>query len=249
MSGLINLFLFSPPTPSYTHDMGSPPLYIINGTPCLWYPHRGARFTLLFFHDNATDLGLQRHIAYQMSRATECNVCALEYPGYGIFAGTPNAVDSINASKRVAMYLMETFDNVVLVGRSIGTGISTQVAKQLQDAGRPVRGLVLISPFSSMVDMVESIIGNMTLSKMLTQGVMDTKGALRTINIPLLLLHGSEDFYIPLHHSERIMAHAMSSNKRLHVLQGDTHTKLTWNPIYAELKKFLNELEYIESEI
>ena len=248
MSGLINLFLFSPPIPSYSNDMGSPPLYIINGTPCLWYPHRGARLTLLFFHDNATDLGLQRNIAYQMSRATQCNICAVEYPGYGIFAGKPNPVDAINASKRVAVYLIETFGDVVLVGRSIGTGISTQVAKQLQDAETPVRGLVLISPFSSVSDITESILGS-TVARMFTHGVLDTQRALQKVNCPLLVMHGSEDFYIPLHHSERIMAHATSPNKRLHVLQGDTHTKLNWNAIYAELKKFLNGLEDTESEI
>jgi pimeloyl-ACP methyl ester carboxylesterase len=248
MRGLINLFLFSPPTPSYSNDMGSPPLYIINGTPCLWYPYREARLTLLFFHDNATDLGLQRNIAYQMSRATKCNVCAVEYPGYGIFAGTPNSVDAINASKRVALYLIEHFGNVVLVGRSIGTGISTQVAKQLQDTGNPIGGLVLISPFSSVSDMAESILGS-TVARMLTHGVLDTQRALQKVDCPLLLLHGSEDFYIPLHHSERIMAHAMSATKRLHILQGDTHTKLNWNEIYSQLKKFLNDLEYSESEI
>ncbi len=242
MSGLLNFFLFSPPSPSYTNDMGSPPLYIINGTPCLWYPYRGARFTLLFFHDNATDLGLQRNIAYQMSRATECNVCAVEYPGYGIFAGTPDSTHAINASKRVAMYLMETFGNVVLVGRSIGTGISTQVAKQLHDSGIPVKGLVLISPFSSIADMVESILGN-TVAKMVSHGIMDTQKTLSSMDVPLLLLHGSEDFFIPLHHSERIMARAVSLNKRLHVLHGDTHTKLTWNEIYAQLKFFLLDLE------
>jgi pimeloyl-ACP methyl ester carboxylesterase len=242
MSGLINFFLFWPPTPSYSNAMGSPPLYIINGTPCLWYPHREARLTLLFFHDNATDLGLQRNIAYQMSLATKCNVCAVEYPGYGVFAGKPNSVDAVNASKRVALYLIENFGNVVLVGRSIGTGISTQVAKQLQDAGAPVTGLVLISPFSSVSDMAESILGS-TVARMLTHGVLNTQQTLQKVDCPLLLLHGSEDFFIPLHHSERLMAHAISTNKRLHILQGDTHTRLNWNEIYAQLNFFLNAIK------
>ncbi len=238
MSGLINLFLFSPPPPSYTVEI-SPPLYRIEGTPCLWYAHRHAKKTLVFFHDNATDLGLQRNIMYQMSRATKCNVCAVEYPGYGTFAGTPDYEAAIKASVRAVVYIMKEFGPVVLVGRSIGTGIATQVAKRMHDSGQPVQGLVLISAFSSVSTMVESIVGH-TLAILLANGVMDTQRILERYDIPLLLIHGDEDFFIPYHHSQRLYARSISTAKYLYTLHGDTHTKLSWSTIYAQINRFLD---------
>jgi len=46
---------------------------------------------MIYFHANAEDIGLSYSIMLEFSIRLNVNVLIVEYPGYGIYKGNPNA--------------------------------------------------------------------------------------------------------------------------------------------------------------
>jgi len=80
----------------------------------------------------------------------EWALALVNYRGYGASEGRPSeralCADALVVLDALARRPDVDAARIVLVGRSLGTGVATQVAGQ-----RPVQGVVLISPYDSMV--------------------------------------------------------------------------------------------------
>lgn len=71
----------------------------------------------------------------------------LHYPGYGGSAGSPSEKSIISAAFALFDAVHAEHPNIVIIGRSLGTGVAIQVA-----SSRPVARLVLVTPFDSLAD-------------------------------------------------------------------------------------------------
>ncbi len=117
--------------------------------------HRGqkspsaARF--LVFHGNAGYALHRVQYALELTSAVDCEVCILEYPGYGSRSGKPSQ-ETLLAAGEQALRLLKK-ENVVspifLVGESLGTGVAAGVTAR---APALVSGLILITPLNRMTD-------------------------------------------------------------------------------------------------
>ena len=67
----------------------SPPLYHI---PCLFTPNPdlNSKKFILYFHGNGEDIGHCKDISFHLSQTLRINVLSMEYPGYGIYKGSPD---------------------------------------------------------------------------------------------------------------------------------------------------------------
>ena len=83
--------------------------------------------------------------------------------------------------------------NIILFGRSIGTGPAVKLSAEL-DCG----GLILVSPYTSVKDMVRTHAGIVTswLTAELTN-VFPSENAIQNVNCPTLIVHGATDRVIP----------------------------------------------------
>jgi|LauGreDrversion4_2_1035121.scaffolds.fasta_scaffold379430_1 hypothetical protein len=60
--------------------------------PCLYMPNAaGSSKLLIYFHGNAEDVGLACEMLDYVRSLLKVHVLAIEYPGYGIYDGSPNA--------------------------------------------------------------------------------------------------------------------------------------------------------------
>lgn len=107
-----------------------------------------ARFTILFSHGNAVDLGQMSSFYYGLGLKINCNIFSYDYSGYGCSTGSPsekNLYADIEAAWKV---LRNTYginhENIILYGQSIGTVPTIDLATKHE-----VKGVILHSPLMS----------------------------------------------------------------------------------------------------
>ena len=167
MGNVVNSVLFPAPIPSYTYgSIPSPPLHTIDGVPCLYYTNRNPTSGfLVYLHGNNSDLGRIRKPLFTWARDSNYTVIAVEYPGYGVNYGSTTPENCIHAALKVLRFARLQAQMagvpVALVGRSIGSGIASQIAARHPNL---LDYLILISPFESIERMAESRIGWMSFT-------------------------------------------------------------------------------------
>ena len=107
-----------------------------------------AKFTILFSHGNAVDLGQMSSFYIGLGTRINCNIFSFDYSGYGQSSGKPtekNMYSDIDA----AWHSLRTRygispDNIILYGQSIGTVPAIDLASRFECAG-----VILHSPLMS----------------------------------------------------------------------------------------------------
>lgn len=174
--------------------------------PAFFLLNRGAKLTILYSHGNAEDLGMMYRRMKEIAKAFGVNVMAYDYPGYGL--STPQCKPSENlcyqAIETAYSYLVNVMkipnSNIVLYGRSLGTGPTCYLAKKTSIDRKPVGGVILHSPYLSIYRIVVDsnalgIIGDMFQSY---------KRA-KYIRCPVLVIHGCEDNVVPFWHGDELL--------------------------------------------
>ncbi len=131
------------------------------------------------------------------------SIALLEFRGYGRSDGEPSQ-DAITEDLLTFFDLVtarpEIDDTrVVLHGRSLGGGAMAQLA-----ARRPPRACVLESTFRSVTVMARRLL----VPAFLVRDPFDTEAVLRTLDVPVLLMHGTRDEVVPFEHGEALLAAA-----------------------------------------
>jgi len=91
-----------------------------------------AKFTLLFSHGNASDLGEMVRLFVRISEEVCCNIFAYDYSGYGMSSGRPSE-KNMYADAEAAFHALKSRyrveqENVILYGFSIGTVATVHLA-------------------------------------------------------------------------------------------------------------------------
>eukprot|EP01126_Amoeba_proteus_P008318 TRINITY_DN1306_c0_g1_i13.p1 TRINITY_DN1306_c0_g1~~TRINITY_DN1306_c0_g1_i13.p1 ORF type:complete len:186 (+),score=22.75 TRINITY_DN1306_c0_g1_i13:321-878(+) len=155
----------------------------------------------------------------------QLNVIAYEYKGYGIASGSTTAHKCKNDEKCVldflCIVLKVDLKNIILFGRSIGTGPASHVAGRIEKRNpNSMGGLILQSPYTSIRDMAKLLVG---MVGTVAPNLFDNEKHMKYIKCPVLFIHGQEDTLIPSSHSERLHAICPSENKNLRICPGSDH--------------------------
>lgn len=196
---------------------------------------KDAQKAIVFFYGNADSLGNYPAFLKTFARAGY-TVLGVNYRGYGGSEGVPNE-QGLYKDGRAAMKFLSLYvkpENIVVVGRSIGSGVAVQMAKEF-DAG----GLALISPFTSIVDIASKIYWYFPVN-LLTRNRFESLVKLKDYAKPVLIIHGDVDTLIPLSHSERLME-ALSARKELAIYKGGDHNDLDPQRMAEDIVRFFKE--------
>jgi uncharacterized protein len=156
-------------------------------------PAAAGRRTLVFFHGNGDGL-LGADQATMVLRRAGFGMLLVEYRGYG---GNPGTVteQGLYRDGRAALDWLAARgvagQRIVLIGNSLGSGVASQLVTE-----RPVGALVLVSPFTRMVDVVGKHFPYIPAGVLLRDRY-DNFAKLRGRDLPLLVLHGEADTLIP----------------------------------------------------
>ncbi len=103
------------------------------------------------------------------------------------------------------------------MGRSLGSGVAVEIASR-----RPPRLLILVSPYTSLVDMGRSLVG--PLAPVLVPDRFDNLSKIAALTCPIVIVHGTRDEVVPFEMGRRLAA--AGRNVRFIPLEGRTHNDL-----------------------
>ena len=203
----------------------------IEGIPTIFIKHRGDRY-LMYYHGNAIDIGIRYDFFKTMSRRLKVNVIGVEYPGYGTYEGCKDSFSQIKSdSVKIYRYLLKRGvdpKKITVVGKSIGTGAASHLA-----ANSKIGGLVLISPFTGILNLIKTISGESVFSscvsssaKTVSDEPFDNLEAMRYVNCPTVFIHGTEDKIIPYSHSLELHQNCKSERKKVYTVKEGGHNDL-----------------------
>jgi fermentation-respiration switch protein FrsA (DUF1100 family) len=102
-----------------------------------------------------------------------------------------------------------------------------QLAAQLGEAPEPgdvvPKGLMLESTFTSISDMFQTLRwGWLPITPLITER-FDSLSAIGRVKAPLLVVHGSEDRFVPARFGQALYERAGAAKKRFVLIDGGTH--------------------------
>ena len=207
-----------PPTSSYSlEDEGAVKFGEGDEFSGFYFPAQGeAKPTLLWAHGNAEDAGYVREVT-QAFQEQGFGVMIYDYPGYGLSKGKPNEPGTYRSADAAFDFVTREKgrdpENVVLLGQSVGSGPSVYLAAKEKAAG-----LVLISPFKSTFRVVTRV-------KILPWDRFDNLKRIKSVKMPLLVIHGSEDIVVPATDGEALFE-KHGGEKELLLLEGVGHNDI-----------------------
>jgi pimeloyl-ACP methyl ester carboxylesterase len=181
-----------------------------------------SRPTLIFFYGNGDNLANMSSICLDW-RLLGTNVLGVEYPGYGMSSGSPGEEPFYAAADAAYDYLVQRSDidktRIIPVGQSLGTGVAVELATR-----KPVAGLILLSPYTSMKDMAQNMFPWLPTGLILKHH-FNNEQKIGSLQIPVLIVHGKHDSLIPPEMSKRL-AHAAAKASVTLTLVNTDHNDL-----------------------
>lgn len=229
---LVAPLLFPAPRPSYSHHSFPNEL--------LWIPHcldygsctagdcipaiflrcPAARYFVLYFHSNGDDIGLCYSFGRGLRMVLEVHVLLIEFPGYGICPGDCSEetfwAAAVAAFRFVVEVLQWPAEDIIIMGRSLGTAVATRLARTYH-----CHGVILISPFVSLVEAYSRYIG--ALAPMFIGEMFSNEHHMTKLRVPTLVIHGLKDSLVPCSQGLRLYALSAAKKKMMVTPEEMTH--------------------------
>jgi hypothetical protein len=161
------------------------------------------------------------------------NIVAFNYRGYGASEGKPGeaalVADALAIHDAIALRTDVDRSRIVAFGRSLGTGVAVQLAAQ-----RPLAGVVLASPYASLVALAREHYPFLPAAWLLRHR-FDGESLAPGITAPMLTLVAEFDRIVPASTS-RALYEAWAGPKSWVVVPGTDHNTLSipdafWIPV------------------
>lgn len=164
-------------------------------------PASPGRPVVLYFHGNAESAAQNLPLAASL-HARGPGVFLAEYRGYGGLGGSPSE-KGLYADGEAALAELGRRGvppaRVVLVGRSLGSGVAVELATRHR-----VAAVVLVSAYTSIVDLGRTVAG--PLARLVLRDRFDSLSKIGRVTVPVVLLHGNRDEVVPVEMGRRLAA-------------------------------------------
>jgi fermentation-respiration switch protein FrsA (DUF1100 family) len=211
LASMSDRLIFQPQPSTYTDDSLSDTLtrahagrlmHLMSGDQritAIYLPNPDAKYTLLFSHGNAEDLG--DLLAFlQMYHQVGFSVFAYDYRGYGTSTGRPSEKGVYEDAAAAYRDLTETLhvppERVISMGRSVGCAPAIHLAST-----KEVAGLIAEAPFMTAFRVLTRV-------PLLPWDKFNNLRDIRNVHAPVLIIHGRNDRVVPFWHGERVFAQA-----------------------------------------
>jgi pimeloyl-ACP methyl ester carboxylesterase len=151
------------------------------------------------------------------------------YRGYGGSSGTPSEAGLLADALALFDYVQRTYRDIVVVGRSLGSGVATYVAAQ-----RPVSRLVLVTPFDSIVAVAAAYYWFVPVRWLLKDKYESLTHAPH-VTAPTLIVAAAQDEQIPPRHATELLRHFRAGVATLEMVAGAGHNNIEQSPAYVPL--------------
>jgi len=187
----------------------------------------------LYFHGNSGNVSHLGHVANLLTRKGY-DAILVDYRTYGKSTGELSE-QALNSDAQLFYdYTLKHYEenNIVLYGRSFGTGIASRLAAK----NDPCR-LILESPFSSAVDLGNHRFPILPVS-WLSEFRFPSTEYVKEVKCPIYIFHGTEDKVIPYKFAQKLYEAIPGDGKKFYTIEGGSHNYLQ---DYDAFKTGMNE--------
>jgi len=149
---------------------------------------------IIIFHGNAGN-ACERTYFLDFFEAFSSNIVVLEYPGFGNDVNSPGEFLILNQALELVSHIKEQNHDslpVYLMGESLGTGVATWVATQID-----ISGLILISSYTSIASVAQYHYP-WAPAKYLLKHKFRAEAWAGKADAPVIQFHGTKDEIIPI---------------------------------------------------
>ena len=177
---------------------------------------------ILYFHGNAGDLSGWQSVAQDFT-TIGYNFLIIDYRGYGKSSGTITEKGLYEDAEAAYQFLIneKNFrpDQIIIYGRSIGTGIAVELATK-----HTPKVLVLESPYISLKKLGSEKMPYL-LPSIILRFHFDNMGKITSVKCPVMFIHGARDTLIPPTHTDKLYEHFTGKKKKV-IIQNGSHNDL-----------------------
>ena len=229
--------IFFPPPATYRDNENVIKLTTDDGIKisAMYFTNSSARFTILFSHGNAEDLGNVRGDLEELCNAG-FNAFGYDYHGYGTSEGKPTDRNAYRDIEAAYHHLTDTLhvapSSIILFGRSVGAGAAVDLASR-----KAVGGLIIQRGFVSAFRV-------MTHWKIAPFDRFDNLAKIPKVKCPVLIMHGTADTIIPPWHGE-VLYRAANEPKQIVRIEGANHNDfndVAGSKYFAAIREFAGKL-------
>lgn len=176
--------------------------------------------------------GTRWNLTAQLRRITQLrdlgfSVLAIDYRGFGESPGDLPSERSVyqdaEAGWQHLVQLQPDATRRFIYGHSLGGAIAVDLAERIGEGKLPTAaGLIVESTFTNMGDAAQAVINTSLPIRWLLSEKFDSIDKIAHIAMPVLIVHGTDDKYVPDRFSQALYA-AASMPKALLLVPGGTH--------------------------
>jgi pimeloyl-ACP methyl ester carboxylesterase len=182
---------------------------------------------VIYFGGNAEEVSWMAEAA--AGEFTGWSLLLVNYRGYGESEGKPGEKQLLADALAVYDYAKQHRgvdpERIVAMGRSLGSGVAVYLATE-----RSLRGVILVSPYDSLVEVGRQHYPFLPISLMLRHR-FDSIGRAPRVDAPLLCLVATGDRIIPTQHSRALFA-AWRGQKTWSEVPNADHDSIAGEPEY-----------------
>jgi fermentation-respiration switch protein FrsA (DUF1100 family) len=190
-----------------------------------WWPDADPAAPVVFYLH-----GARWNLTGNLNRITQLHqfgfsVFAIDYRGFGKSDGDLPSEATVYEDARTGWdwVLAREPDPArrFIYGHSLGGAVAVDLAAKLGDGADGARGLIIESTFTNFAEMTSEITRGLFPSAMLSQK-FDSVGKIARVRMPVLVVHGQGDRFVPVRFSEALFA-AAPAPKRLLIVPNGSH--------------------------
>jgi alpha-beta hydrolase superfamily lysophospholipase len=200
---------------------------------------------ILFFHGNGEVVSDYDEIS-PFYHQKGLNLVVADYRGYGVSSGIPTLTDLAQDAHDIFKQVREDLSrrdlrkDLWVMGRSLGSISAFELAYHYQE---DIRGLIIESGFPSVVRIMAHL-GMPTDGMGLEKIDEECLERIERISIPSLIIHGDQDWLVPLDNAKDIYQHLGTRDKELLIIPSATHNDIMlvgFKEYFDALQRFIEK--------
>ncbi len=188
---------------------------------------------VIYFGGNAEEVSW---LIGEAQRLKGWAVCLVNYRGYGLSDGSPGEKELYSDALSIYDYCAKRSDidgdRIIVMGRSIGSGVATYLAQN-----RALKGAILICPFDSLITIGKKHYPFLPVSLLLKHR-FDSASRAPSIKTPLLALLAASDEIVP-HESSMRLIKRWGGPHTLKIIEGSHNTLQDYAGYWESIGAFL----------
>jgi alpha-beta hydrolase superfamily lysophospholipase len=180
--------------------------------------------------------GVRWNLTGQLNRISQLrrfgfSVFAIDYRGFGKSDGELPSEASVYEDARAGWQWVvgrePDASRRYIYGHSLGGAVAIDLAAKLAGDAQGARGLIVEASFTSLSDLVSEMGYGWLPARMLLTQKFDSVEKIGQIRMPVLIVHGADDRYVPARLSEALYE-AAPPPKKLLLIPNGSHNNSVW---------------------